>query len=389
MVKEKSTYEELETRLNQVEAENEKLRTQLTQTNNEFHRYKSLLLNLQMGVLVENADRKIIETNPAFCDLFGISSPTMVKGMNCEKAAQNAANLFIDPEGFIEQINEILSRNQIVLNQELELKDGRIFERDFLPVFQENEFIGNMWLYRDISKLKEKERKLTEINAAKDKLFSIITHDLRNPGNAILSLSEMIVKNIRDKNYDELEIQGEYLRQSAKQSVDLINNLTHWSRLQSGRIEYKPEKINIKNLVDNMLDLSKVSLYEKEITLQTEIKPDLEVEGDPFMLELVIRNLISNAIKYTPSEGEITIKAFQLAEATKISISDTGLGIKKEDLNNLFTIEKKSKRPGTNNEKGTGLGLILCQEFTELHGGTIHVDSKEGQGSTFTVTLPV
>lgn len=243
-------------------------------------------------------------------------------------------------------------------------------------------------IIRDITQLKKQEEELRELNATKDKLFSIIAHDLRNPFNSILGFSELALKNIKNRNYDDLERYCETVYQSARHSFDLLNNLLHWSRVQRGKMDFNPETLYMASLLDKITELTKANLEEKNIGLSTAVEPDLAVYADRFMLETILRNLLSNAIKFTHSQGKITIKAYQQGTQTVISVQDTGVGMPQETADKLFNIESTFSTPGTQKEKGTGLGLILCKEFVEQHGGKIRAESKVDQGSTFSFTIP-
>jgi PAS domain S-box-containing protein len=243
-------------------------------------------------------------------------------------------------------------------------------------------------IIRDITRLKKQEEELRKLNATKDKLFSIIAHDLRNPFNSILGFSELVMKNVKNQKYDKLERYCENIYHSARQSYDLLNNLLQWSRVQRGKMDFQPEELNLASVVNQITDLMKGNMEEKDIDFCTKVETDLTVHADRFMFETILRNLFSNAIKFTCSQGRITIKAYQQEKQTVISVQDTGVGMPQETADKLFNIESTFSTPGTNKEKGTGLGLILCRDFVEKHGGTIWVESEVNRGSTFSFTIP-
>ncbi|MEF8846405.1 MAG: PAS domain-containing sensor histidine kinase [Bacteroidales bacterium] len=243
-------------------------------------------------------------------------------------------------------------------------------------------------ILRDITQLKKQEEELRELNATKDKLFSIIAHDLRNPFNSILGFSELALKNIKNRNFDNLERYCETVYQSARHSFDLLNNLLHWSRVQRGKMDFQPETLDMSSLLDKITELMKANLGEKNIAFSKTVEPDLAVYADRFMLETILRNLLSNAIKFTHNQGSIDIKAYREEKQTVVSVQDTGVGMPQETADKLFYIENTFSTPGTNKEKGNGLGLILCKEFVEQHGGKIWVESEVSRGSTFSFTIP-
>ena len=237
--------------------------------------------------------------------------------------------------------------------------------------------------------LKENEVRLSELNATKDKFFSIIAHDLRNPFNTIMGFSEILEDQIKSKDYGNIEEFATLIKKSSDQVMDLLTNLLEWSRLQTGRIQLRPEYFEIGSFIDRIADLFNDTARQKKITISTEISNNGKLFADRDMIDTVIRNLISNAIKFTPSGGTITILTKQTQEEQIVVIQDNGIGIKQEAIAKLFRIDENHSTLGTQNEKGTGLGLLLCKEFIEMHGGKIWVESELGKGSTFSFSIPI
>lgn len=229
---------------------------------------------------------------------------------------------------------------------------------------------------------------LRETNATKDKFFSIIAHDLKNPFNAIELTSELL-----HQNFDLLdeEKRKKFISNIYENSVRisaLLADLLTWARSQQGRIPFNPEMLDVNAIVQTTVFLQKGPAEKKQINLVNQIPENTNAFADSNMVTTVIRNLVSNAIKFTPDGGVITISAVDLGnDLTEVSVRDTGVGIKEEDKAKLFKLENQHTTLGTNQEKGTGLGLIMCREFVEKNGGTIDVDSVEGQGSRFHFTL--
>jgi len=236
--------------------------------------------------------------------------------------------------------------------------------------------------------LKISERKLKESNMSKDKFFSIIAHDLKAPFNSLLGFSELLVKEIQSNNLVYIKKYAHLIHKVSNQSYSLLNNLLDWSLAQTGGMKFNPEKVNFTEMSNELIDYFKNIAQNKKISIKSTINSNLELVADRNMLTTIIRNLLSNAIKYTPQDGEITISATKDIKETNISIKDTGVGIKTEDLGKLFKIEEASSTRGTENEKGTGLGLILCCDLVEKHNGKIWVESKVGSGSLFSFTIP-
>ncbi len=236
--------------------------------------------------------------------------------------------------------------------------------------------------------LRRLNQQLKEANASKDKFFSILAHDLRGPLGSLHLLIEVMVENI--KGYSQEELIRMLLMQgnAAKNLFALLENLLSWSRVQRGVIEYRPQRIGIEGIVARNVDLLTPNAQQKQITLRNSIKEKTVVYADVNMMETVVRNLVSNALKFTHPGGTVEVAARQDQQVIEVSVSDTGIGIDEQYLPILFQIDAEYKRPGTAREKGTGLGLILCKEFIEKNGGTIRVKSEVGTGTTFTFTLP-
>ena len=236
--------------------------------------------------------------------------------------------------------------------------------------------------------LKESEKKLQELNAAKDKFFSIISHDLRSPFNSIIGFSEILYNKTEAFNKAEIKEMAESIYKTGQETFNLLNNLLEWSGTQTGRIKFEPVKTGIYDIVINTIDLLNDNAKKKNITVSVDIPEQIQVFADSNMINTVIRNLLTNAIKFTHEKGSIKISAKDTGNAVEITVADTGVGIKPEDIKILFLIDVDISTPGTANEKGTGLGLILCKEFITLNNGDIRVESKIGKGSRFIVSLP-
>lgn len=230
---------------------------------------------------------------------------------------------------------------------------------------------------------------LRQLNNTKDKFFSIIAHDLRNPFITILGFTDLLLTDYKELDESEIIFYLEEMKKSAEISHNLLQNLLQWSRSQTGRIEFNPTKILLKNLVNVNLELLQPTATNKEIQIKSEVVDDIYVQADEDMLNTIIRNLITNAIKFTPKGGTITIAAKEVGKYAEISVEDTGVGMSEATMANLFRLDTTHSTLGTNQEAGTGLGLILCKEFVEKHDGKIWVESKLGVGSKFIFYLPL
>ena len=233
-----------------------------------------------------------------------------------------------------------------------------------------------------------KNANLKDLNATKDKFFSIISHDLKSPFNAILGFSSMLLAKHNSFNRSEREEAIKYMNTSAESAFKLLENLLTWSKSQSGKMEYSPKRLNLSHSVSETIGNLQGQADEKGITIINNVLDNINLFADENMLSMVLRNLISNALKFTYKGGVVSIKAQRRIEDILVSVSDTGVGIPEETLSKLFNLSENISTKGTNDEKGTGLGLILCKEFVEQHSGNIWAESEIGKGTTFYFTIP-
>lgn len=238
-------------------------------------------------------------------------------------------------------------------------------------------------------KVTQRTKELQELNATKDKFFSIIAHDLKNPFNTLMGFSELLIQNFGGFPQEKIKEYIGIMFDTAKSSYALLENLLEWSRSQTGRIKVAPEKFDLKSVLDENFDLLINQASKKKIKLISELPTSMEVFADENMINTVIRNLISNAIKYTPEGGNVNVSEERNESTLTLHISDSGVGISKDNIPKLFRIDQNYSTSGTANETGTGLGLILCNEFILKNKGEIHVKSEVGKGSTFSVQLPL
>lgn len=246
---------------------------------------------------------------------------------------------------------------------------------------------SNIHLTETNIQINEKNKALEELNATKDKFFSIISHDLKGPLNSLTSFSNLLINHTAHMSKEEIQMLAKDLDKSVKGLFSLLENLLEWSRSQSGNIELKPEILDLNNLIDQCTSLLSKTAENKNIKLITPEFFNLSIIADRNSISTVIRNLISNALKFTLPGGEVRVEVNESSDMVMISVVDTGVGMSEEVVSKLFRIDKKHSTKGTADEKGTGLGLILCKEFVEKNGGTISVQSKENQGSKFTFTV--
>lgn len=239
------------------------------------------------------------------------------------------------------------------------------------------------------AQLTDKNSQLNQLNATKDKFFSIIAHDLRNPFNSLIGFSDLLKRNAANYTTDEITEFANEMVDAAKSAYQLVENLLDWSRVQRGIIHPKPEWISASEIASEIKQIAFRQASTKNINITTETEPETEIFADREMVRMVLRNLVSNAIKFTPEQGTVTVKIHNNQIDSHFSVTDNGIGIKPDQLEQLFYIATKTSKAGTNGEQGTGLGLILCKEFVDLQGGEIWAHSSPNVGSEFHFTLPL
>lgn len=244
-----------------------------------------------------------------------------------------------------------------------------------------------------ISQLKisveEKTEELTALNTSKNLFFSIIAHDLKGPFNSLIGFSDVLYDQVKVSKNEGLLESVEIIKNVSQNTFELLQNLLEWAQMQSGRLEFNRENIRIDQVINDVLKVLALQSKQKNITINVSIdQPDTLVYADKNMISTVLRNLISNAVKYSYKNSSIDVTCSVENHAVKISVADQGVGITKEALENLFKTKYAQKTLGTSGEKGTGIGLILSKDFIEKHNGSIWVESELGKGSTFIFTIP-
>ena len=289
-----------------------------------------------------------------------------------------------DIEGNI--ISVICSSKDITGRKMAEQEQGKLLEEIKLSQIKIEEEAVKLAQLNE--QLIESETKLKELNASKDKFFSIIAHDLKSPFLSLLGYSEILSGEYDELSDDERKesIQGIY--QLSSNSYKLLENLLQWARIQIGKIEFNPEPFNLYYEITPVIILLSQTAKNKNISIENNIDRSLFIYADKNMITMVFRNLVTNAVKFSHKGGKIAITSSEEENYSSVTVSDSGVGMDKEQLENLFSIDKTITTTGTSNETGTGLGLLLCKEMVEKHGGTISVKSEKGKGSAFTFTIP-
>jgi two-component system sensor histidine kinase/response regulator len=354
-------------------------------------RYRLLVENQNEGIGLLDKELNFIFANPSAENIFGVE-----KG----KINGNSLIQFLPKDmrkTIRKQFPEIGEDKKKNLELEIVQHTGskRLMDITISPHFRDDSFLGFFTVFRDITDwkkaendLKSSERILREANAAKDKFFSIIAHDLKNPFHSIQGFADLLIKHYSSYDQEEVLTIIKMIRDASRQAYNILENLLHWSRAQTGRIRFEAVETDINELVDQTMLLMESSAKEKNISLINQVNKGTHAFCDPKMISTVIRNLISNGIKFTRPTGKVTVSAKPKGKSLEIYVSDNGAGIEEENAKKLFHIDSSFSTSGTANEEGTGLGLILCKEFAEINNGTLTFTSKPGKGTTFVISLP-
>lgn len=362
--------------------DNEKLQARLNEYRIIFDSSSDIIL------LVEASSGKISNVNKSITQLLGYE-------LN-EVLDKNICLIF---EETTDEINsEIEVYGSVLTNRKIKKKDGtfRLMDMTF-TMFKSINGTYNIFNLRDAEDRGKAEQELKEFsnqldlhNKTKDKFFSIIAHDLKNPFSSLLGLSELLESDFYDLSDEEKLSYIAEIRKVSKGSYQLLENLLHWSRAQTGNISYNPSELDLKFLLMEVIGLVYAQAKAKNIEISIKFEEDYVVFADDDLLMTVVRNLLTNAIKYSYIGQKISINASVINDdLLELSITDYGIGISENQKNILFSIDRGESRPGTNNEKGTGLGLILCKEFIELNKGSIRFTSIPNENTTFFITIPL
>ncbi|MDP3150497.1 MAG: PAS domain S-box protein [Ignavibacteria bacterium] len=375
-----------------VEDITEAKKNELEIVKSENH-FRSIWENSFDGMRVIDNTGIIRSVNKAFCDI--------VKKTREELIGKHYSLVYSEQfrKDFAVKGEENLKSKSIPIHYErqLQLWDNSSVWLEVINSFIEISENENYLLsiFRDIGERKIGEEKmkiyleeLKELNKSKDKFFSIVAHDLKSPFQGLLGLSEILIEDYSEMSDEQVVQYLKMIRTTTKDVYRLIKNLLDWSRLQSGRMEYKPEKLNLHQLCDGVFKLIRPTATKKNLQMHNDVSQSVYVYADMNMLNSILQNLISNSVKFTNDYGLITISSDEKDDFYEITISDNGVGMNDKDLAKLFKIDEHFSTKGTKDESGTGLGLLLCKELVEKHGGTIWAESTLGSGTKFHFTIP-
>ncbi|MEI8114773.1 MAG: PAS domain S-box protein [Bacteroidia bacterium] len=353
-------------------------------------RYQTMVQTSTDGIHILDKNGNVIECNEAFCNMLGYTHEEILnlnvadwdEQWKGEELIKRVNDLMIHPAVFeTRQRCKDGSSVDVEINASGILLDGSQYQYAASRNITDRKLADN-----EILQINEE---LQKINSEKDKFFSIIAHDLRGPLGNFMGMTEMLTDESYNFPESERKKMIEGLSHSARNTFTLLENLLEWAQMVQGLTEFKPQKLELTQAIAECISTLEESAKVKRIELLAQIDGEQFVIADKNMLQSVIRNLISNAVKFTPNGGKVNISAESSANhMVMISVKDNGIGMTREILSNLFHIDADIKRPGTNNEKSTGLGLLLCKEFVEKLGGKITVESEPNKGTVFSFYIP-
>jgi PAS domain S-box-containing protein len=355
-------------------------------------KFRTFVNNVGEGFGFVNPKEEFVFANPAAEIIFGVGKDELPGKSLKEFLSDREYTMVIDQTKIRKEGKSSIFENEIIR------PDGE--KRNILvtavPQFDENQnFIGTYSIFRDIterkqaeSKIQQQNQELTKLNADKDRFMSILAHDLKSPFTSLVGFSTLLLKNLNKYDVNKIEKQLTQIKKLSLQSYNLLEDLLLWSKSQSGKLPFEPQEIHVQEICNEIIINLSHQADSKKITINLNESENLILWADINMFKTILRNLISNAIKFTHQNGKIDIYTKNNHQGATVTISDNGIGIDQENLKKLWDITIPHNTVGTAGERGTGLGLILCKEFVEKHKGKIWVESQIGKGSNFCFTLP-
>lgn len=338
-------------------------------------------------LVVDPTGKKILQTQRTI-ELWKIPQE-VVADLSGHKQIAHIMYMTVDPQKFIAEIQYQMEHIEEKRLDEVELIDGTVMERYSSPVFgADGTHYGRIYTFHDITDRKNIEKQLIQLNSDKDRFISILAHDLRSPFNSLLGLTELLSEKLNELQPYEIKTIVTSINNTAQKSFTLLEDTLLWASVQSKKITYSPVFTNIDDIIKEVTGILEPVAQFKNIALEYDSTIEHEANVDIYMLKAILRNLISNAIKFTNQQGRIKISVSHINNNTIIQVEDNGVGMKQEIIDNLFSFSPSNSSKGTANEAGTGLGLMLCKDFIDKHSGKIWVESAHGKGTTVSFSIP-
>lgn len=339
-------------------------------------------------LVVDPFGRKVLQTQRTI-DLWKIPQD-VVDDLSGIKQVEHIMHMTVDPQKFIAEIQYQMAHITEKRHDEVELIDGTVMERYSQPVFgTDGTHYGRIYTFHDVTEQKKSERQLIQLNTDKDRFISVLAHDLRSPFNGLLGITELLLEHFSEYSADELKEFLSTIHKTVQKTYSLLEDTLLWASGQSENSKYSPVLMDISVYLAEIIDIYEPVAEMKSITLENKTKEVLNAYVDIYMFKAIVRNLISNAIKFTNKQGKIELSAIQSGSTIVVKVKDNGVGMRQEAIDKLFNFSSTHSSVGTANEMGTGLGLLLCKDFVDKHGGSIWVESEIDKGTTVSFSLPL
>lgn len=368
--------------MNRLKEELEALRIRLT-----F--YEGIANSTVDGFLVVDPyGKKVLQTQRTI-DLWKIPQE-VVDDLSGVKQVEHIMHMTVDPQKFIAEIQYQMVHVTEKRHDEVELIDGTVMERYSQPVFGEDgTHYGRIYTFHDITEQKKIERQLIQLNSDKDRFISILSHDLRSPFNGLLGVTELLLERFNETSDEEKKEMLTAIFKTLQKTHSLLEDTLMWASVQSDKVAFSPCQTEVTAYLDEIVDILKPIAGIKNISLENNTEGPVKGFVDVYMFKAIVRNLASNAIKFTPNGGRVNVSATLKDGCLLISVKDNGVGMTQEAIDKLFNISSTISTMGTANEMGTGLGFMLCKNFIDIHGGKIWVESEINKGTTVNFSLPI
>jgi PAS domain S-box-containing protein len=384
------TLYELHVRQIELEMQNEELKRANEEMETVRDKYISLYEYAPAGYVTLDSSEKVLECNQTFSELLGYPKKSLTGKLFNSFLWQEDGNAFYLHVKKVYQTHQSESIELRLVRKDLSVFWGKIQSRidsDEMDCIRIN--------ISDISKLKQAELEilkaetLRQENIQKDKFIAILAHELKGPFNSFKIITEILNTNYNEfADKERIELLSS-LYNGVQKTCILLENLLEWAKLQRNKVNYNPQTVSLNSAIESSISSVEAQAQAKKLSITNKVLDEIQVVADYHMLQTIFRNLLSNSIKFTPKNGSITIYACKTAKWIEISVQDTGIGISPDNLKKIFHLELIQSGVGTSGESGTSIGLTICKEFVQMHGGSIRAESVNCQGSTFTFSLPL
>jgi signal transduction histidine kinase len=340
------------------------------------------------GFLVVNPYGQKILQNQQTINLWKIPRE-VVDDLSGLKQVNHVMYMTVNPKQFVAEIDYLREHPNDMSRDELELIDGTVLDRYSSPVIGSDGInYGRIWTFHDVTERKNLEKQLIQLNADKDRFISILAHDLRSPFSSLLGVTDLLRTGLRSYPIEKIEEMAEMIYSIVARTYELLEDTLLWASIQSKIISFSPSIANMAEVISEVIKIFEPNANVKKISMRYTSGNELYINTDVYMLKAILRNLLSNAIKFTKEGGKIEISAFRDNSLSIIKVSDNGVGIRPDILEKLFSFSHNRSTKGTADETGTGLGLLLCKEFVDKHGGKIWAESVVDKGTTVSFGIP-